>query len=52
MSILHLASHVRDCEETVPEDRNVKLEKDIVFILFAETASKSGYCIAVFCEVY
>lgn len=49
---LHLGSNVRDCEETVPEDGNVRLEKYIIFILFAETASKSGYCIAVFCEVY
>lgn len=49
---LHLGSNVRDCEETVAEDGNVKLQKDVIFILFAETASKSGYCIAVLCEVH
>lgn len=49
---LHLGSNVRDCEETVPEDGNVKLQKDVIFILFAETASKPGYCIAVLCEVH
>lgn len=49
---LHLGSDVHDCEETVPEDGNVKLQKDVIFILFAETASKPGYCIAVICEAH
>lgn len=49
---LHLLSNVCNCKEAVPEDGNVSLEKDIIFILSAETASKPGYCIAVFCEAY
>lgn len=49
---LHLGSNVHDYKETVPEDGNVKLQKDAILILFAETASKSGYCIAILCEVH
>lgn len=49
---LHLGSNVHDCEETVPEDGNVKLQKDVIFILFAETASEFGYCIAILCGVH
>lgn len=49
---LHLGSNVPNCEDTVAEDGNVKLQKDVIFILFAETASKSGYCIALLCEVH
>lgn len=48
---LRLGSNVHDCEETVPEDGSVRLKEDIIFILFVETASKSGYS-TVFCEIY
>lgn len=47
---LHLGSNVHDCKETVGEDGNVLLEKEI--ILFAEAASRSAHCLAEFCEVY
>lgn len=38
---LHLSSNISDCEETVPEDGKIGLQKEIIFILFAETADKA-----------
>lgn len=48
---LHLSSNICDCKATVPEDRKIGLQKEIIFILFAETANKAFCGVAVLCGV-